>query len=568
MTPGGPAVDAAGAPYWESSAPKAERLSDLQECTFKPQIRPLPASYGVSGKPLQTAPFQTRIKEWQLRKELEAQKKRAEEENKDLEGCTFQPRINDRSRRTASQTRPDASLPVSERLYNYSADRRGLSVSRERTRASSSYETKEEEELRTECTFEPKINRNRDATPVRARYLDHTQSSRQAGSRAGPGAGAGSAYGSASGVPSARPSPLPSGMEECTFTPQVNPPPSHMGSVQLYLQADPFERLSRTRGPVDASAAAQAAAKDADADRFFDRDDDMGRPVLDMSAFLSAMENRSVRSGSGTPRRSSSVPRGRPGRSRSVSRSGRDGDDADGSGSVRSLKLGREEREKRFQAFLARQTAAEMRRSRKIKAVTETMTPHHTPKLCKKSKNIVASSQLGSFLQRVEKNSLRKEHRALQAKAVTAHDPECTFKPKINPHSQSLQKRSVVEMSRGDMLKKETAQRLMRLKAEQEQLDGLTFQPEINPVSRQMEGRLKLLAEPETYLERVQREQKLFSDRQRRATQEAEMQEFAECTFRPEIHDAPGYVKRIARSMALTRAAQPATDKKERPQWR
>ncbi len=65
----------------------------------------------------------------------------------------------------------------------------------------------------------------------------------------------------------------------------------------------------------------------------------------------------------------------------------------------------------------------------------------------------------------------------------------------------------------------------MRLKAEQAQLDGLTFQPEINPASREIEGRLRLASEGDTYLQRVQLDMKLFSDRQRKAAQEAEMQE-------------------------------------------
>lgn len=47
------------------------------------------------------------------------------------------------------------------------------------------------------------------------------------------------------------------------------------------------------------------------------------------------------------------------------------------------------------------------------------------------------------------------------------HDPDCTFKPKITARSANLQARSVVELSRGDQLKRETTQRLTRLRAEQ-----------------------------------------------------------------------------------------------------
>lgn len=47
------------------------------------------------------------------------------------------------------------------------------------------------------------------------------------------------------------------------------------------------------------------------------------------------------------------------------------------------------------------------------------------------------------------------------------HDPDCTFKPKITARSANLHPRSVVELSRGDQLKRETTQRLTRLRAEQ-----------------------------------------------------------------------------------------------------
>lgn len=151
--------------------------------------------------------------------------------------------------------------------------------------------------------------------------------------------------------------------------------------------------------------------------------------------------------------------------------------------------------------------------------------PPHAPNLNPHSLKLASHSQAGSFLQRVAKDSLKKEHKAMQVKAANALDPECTFQPDINDKSKALPSRSVVEMSRGDMLKRESAQRLMRLKAEQAELDGLTFQPEINPVSKSVPGRLRVMTDPETYLERVQQEQRMFSEKQRRATQEAEMQE-------------------------------------------
>ena len=65
-------------------------------------------------------------------------------------------------------------------------------------------------------------------------------------------------------------------------------------------------------------------------------------------------------------------------------------------------------------------------------------------------------------------------------KARLTRDIECTFAPAINPASKALRSRSVSDMSRGDALKKETATRLLRLRLEQESLEGVTFKPAIN----------------------------------------------------------------------------------------
>jgi hypothetical protein len=56
----------------------------------------------------------------------------------------------------------------------------------------------------------------------------------------------------------------------------------------------------------------------------------------------------------------------------------------------------------------------------------------------------------------------------------------------------------------GDALKKETAQRLLKLRAEAEELEGVTFAPVINERSKQAEGRLRILVEPDNYVQRLQ----------------------------------------------------------------
>eukprot|EP00937_MAST-01D_sp_MAST-1D-sp2_P002799 g2799.t1 len=106
---------------------------------------------------------------------------------------------------------------------------------------------------------------------------------------------------------------------------------------------------------------------------------------------------------------------------------------------------------------------------------------------------------------------------------------------------------------------------------EQEELSELTFKPDIHDTQKdRVQGKLRISSEPETYLQRLQQSAKAFSEKQRRAIQAQEMAEFAQCTFQPKIHDAPAYVKRIAHSMKLTRAAQARMEgeKKAKPDWR
>ncbi|CAN0014617.1 unnamed protein product, partial [Ectocarpus sp. 13 AM-2016] len=86
------------------------------------------------------------------------------------------------------------------------------------------------------------------------------------------------------------------------------------------------------------------------------------------------------------------------------------------------------------------------------------------------------------------------------------HDPDCTFKPQITARSATLQARSVVELSRGDQLKRETTQRLSRLRAEQELLADTTFRPRINAdaASRMAVSKLKVVSDPDNYIATVE----------------------------------------------------------------
>ena len=105
------------------------------------------------------------------------------------------------------------------------------------------------------------------------------------------------------------------------------------------------------------------------------------------------------------------------------------------------------------------------------------------------------------------------------------------------------------------------------LQIEGDELKQATFKPKTT--NYPVESRLKILADPEAYMERVHKEQEIKEEQYTSRLQQKEKQKLEGCTFRPEIHDAPTYVKRIARSMALARGHKSRTSisPPKKPEW-
>lgn len=544
--------------------------SEVDECTFKPEIRKLPSMYGTQHA-LERIPFAERIQQWKAHTSAETKRRQAEEEQKEVEGCTFKPEINPNSR-TAAERRRQQGVPVSERLFRQQKGNMSNSSFRKKPEESM---TQEERELREECTFQPRITPYRSAQPVGSRYLDT----------------------SAQSVQSVKERPLPSGLEECTFTPRVNEVPAAMGSAQMYMRENIFERLSRVRR-IEADKPTVAGGERSE----------MGgggreeRRTMDMQSFLSAAAESPAggRTGGGRTRQTPS-----------------------GDEKPRAKVMPAAQREQAFSTFLARQEAKEKAKQRKMQHLQQSSVPEYKPKLCANSMKIVQRTREGTFLDRIERDALRRDHEQNAKKDVDA-DPECTFQPAILPASKSLTARSVVELSKGDALKRETAQRLMRLKAEQDELAGLTFKPRTNSHKahlRGVKGKLRVTEDPDSYIERIQRENQSLNAKRQQQLMQRDEQEYvtggvyamsvcdveammchspsflawkacidrcavpqvltgaigvvailrsdrlSECTFRPEIHDAPEYISRIARSMALAKTARPEQPA-AKPDWR
>jgi hypothetical protein len=482
----------------------------MQECTFKPKITQLPASYGAARSYVKEN-FHSRVMKWKETREKSLAQRREDNVLEEMDSCTFKPHVNTSTFRSHRGT----TTPRNEKRKNKDVVERLYSTQRKATRtAEAELKRKREEEFQRTCTFQPNVGKGSNRNS-RQRSMTPSRYQQQQKKRNGS-----SGYSSASRGRRSTPKSQPTGMDECTFQPKVNTVSTKFASARLYLQNNVHDRLSTPR----------AEPKE---DNQQQRNGSVTPGVVDMESFIDSLESKK------------SSSRQRP----SSARRSRDGDDP-----------------QKFNAFLARQNARSARREKNLENLRKRATPSHKPRICSKSRQIATSTAQGGFMQRLAKDALRKEHGKMKQKAEIARLESCTFKPNILASSRARPARSYTELSRGDSLKRETAARLMKLKAEQDELEGLTFQPKLNPSNAR--SRLNILNDPDSYLERIQKQEENFSIRRRKALQEQEMKEFAECTFHPQINDAPSYIKRIAKSMALARDARPNTKKKQLPEWK
>ena len=188
-------------------------------------------------------------------------------------------------------------------------------------------------------------------------------------------------------------------------------------------------------------------------------------------------------------------------------------------------------------------------------------------------------------MDRVERDVLRRND--AEQKAFSAKDFACTFQPQLSKIVEKMKPRSVYEMSRGDLLRRETSAKMMKLRIEREEMEQLTYQPEISRLGKKVQSSLKLREDPAFFLQHYKGLESGKARRREMERQQRAQQEMEHCTFRyaaptrtvliatlhlcrhrahtsppwpcslvivvssPQTRDCPAYVKRIARSMQV-----------------
>ncbi|GMI04562.1 hypothetical protein TrLO_g113 [Triparma laevis f. longispina] len=516
------------------------------ELTFKPKIRPLPSGIYGGGTPnggkKEEMSFEERTRRGSVERESKLREKREQKQSKELDGCTFNPAININSMRAAQMAKKD-NRTVAERLYDervHLAAKQQMRVKMQEREAEKAFEDAH--------TFKPevgvvvgegsamkKVIRKRDGTPVQSRFRQVAAS------------------------PCQRPTDKKD--KQCSFTPKVTGVRGNMSSAKLYLKNDVFSRLQ--------NGAKEGGGMKENENPVFDAADveeEEPRPVMDMATFMNNVQKKKVvrpaSAGRSRPN-NKTVGSARKARASSAGRS-RPNSAAGKTTTTDSAQ---------FHAFLARQNQTELKKKQKIDHLKRQQQQTHKPVLCSTTVNLTQDRKQEDFLKRLKQYQVRKDHQQIKLQAQHNTDPECTFRPALNSKSNNLAEggRSVVELSRGDHLRKETTQKMLRLRHEQSQMKELTFAPQVNhsnKVARNATSRLKIVEDPDNYLSRLQQSAKNRKDVLRRKAQELEMKTLQECTFRPETSECPGYIKRIARSMALTKVDRQESIEAGKPEWK
>jgi hypothetical protein len=185
----------------------------------------------------------------------------------------------------------------------------------------------------------------------------------------------------------------------------------------------------------------------------------------------------------------------------------------------------------------------------------------------------VKKSEAVSFLARVNEDVQRRQSKE-QMQEIEALQ-QYPFKPEINKKAVEMRSRTVFEMSRGDALRKEANYRMLKLKADQEELAGVTLHPAISSKAKGVGKSFVSLVRDENaqqYIEWLKEKEQKLKEKQEIERKRKEDAELAGCTFIPKTVECPAYIKRIKNSLDLVRAARSADSvqsaQSSRPDWR
>jgi superoxide dismutase len=246
------------------------------------------------------------------------------------------------------------------------------------------------------------------------------------------------------------------------------------------------------------------------------------------------------------------------------------------------------EKQASFSNFLNRQKTRSDKQKKRLEKSLKKNKPSFQPKITRRAQN---HKQPRAFLERVKMHSdhwkqMRskdgREERHGRLMRNVANQGQFSsgeaFKPWLTKKSQATRARTWTEMSTGDQRRRAERRRMMKLRATKQLLKKATFEPTMATKDSRLapatQGQLKILTEPESYVDRVRSRAHVLNSKTRRAQQQADLSQFKECTFHPQTKKVPTYIKRISQTMKMAKelrrqqGLEDSTSTPPKPEWR
>jgi len=203
--------------------------------------------------------------------------------------------------------------------------------------------------------------------------------------------------------------------------------------------------------------------------------------------------------------------------------------------------------------FLERQNVCEEGRRERLNLIESATAPPLRPEINERSVRLAERRQ-ARLAQSTDSGSCQcaggQPDGKKLANSAAAQLEECTFKPVITALASQRDARSVTEISMGDHRRREA--KIARMRDDFLKRDVSSFAPKVKAYEG-IGSRLRLIEEPDTILERMDKAQKTQQTKRQKELARLQAKELSVCTFSPEVKPAPGFVRRMAASSRAIR---------------
>lgn len=488
------------------------RIGESQSLTFRPRV----AVPQLRLTKVQEVPFIKRSMVWHERKMRERERKREQSLWDSMQDCTFAPEIYqlpDDEGQTKVVT--GMASDIVDKLY-----KQDTMVASKKSRMVEEKAAQDEEDFKRECTFKPTTNhasKEHDVFGhVKPKYLSSQGSSKKVGLSEEV-------------------------TRELTFIPKVNSVSKSMKKAKEYTSRQVFSRLSQMHQPKTIHASV----------------DDIHirynyKPYNGGSSGPQNGQHPLVKDDNFHEWLSEALT-SKPKKNSIDRSSGKSKDDGD-------LKSIDKVQEAAFAKFLDRLHRFHVKKNKHLENLqhqySDTFKPTiftaNTPEAQKLSVPFNDKVE-GSCYDRFSQYAMKKETDLLKSKVLALQDFECTFKPTLTSKSKTQPFRSHGEMSHGDWSRKRNKEMAFKMAADKKEMEQCTFEPRLND-NRSSQGKLNITKDSTTYVYRVKlRSNAVHNPHMRKTVVDKELEETMECTFAPEIHTAPSFVRRIAAERATAK---------------